>query len=51
VRLFEDLENSIINNAFDLSTNQDLSLFVGAKGIVQEVLEWQPEEMHGSEEE
>ena len=51
VRLFEDLENSVINNALDLAANEDLSLFVGAKGVVQEVLEWQPEEMNGDDDE
>ena len=51
MRLFEDLENSVINNALDLAANEDLSLFVGAKGVVQEVLEWQPEEMNGDDDE
>lgn len=51
VRLFEDLENSVISNSFDLSKGSDLSFFVGAKDTIEEVLEWRPEEIGDDEHE
>ena len=50
VRLLEDLEIALIVNATDLSAESNVSFFAGAKDVIEDVVNWKPEELDDEEE-
>jgi len=51
IRLLEDIEQLVIQTAFEVHATDSMPAFVAVRETIEGVLEWKPEELDNDEEE